>query len=194
MTKILLATHNKNKVKEFQKLLPGYELISLHALGDGKDFEETGKSFLENAFLKAFYYNQKHDIPTIADDSGLEVLALNMRPGIHSKRYSGGGDKANNILLLEELKDKETRAAQFKTVLCLCVKNKKEYFFEGILTGEIAQYERGSEGFGYDPLFIPKGETKTLAELGNDYKNKISHRAIAAKKLKRFLDENFNNE
>lgn len=192
--KILIATHNEHKVEEFRRICPTFEFISLKQLNDNEDFIETGKTFEENSFLKANHFFEKHRLITIADDSGLEVSYLNNRPGINSKRYSGGDDNQNNIKLLNELKDVKERTASFRCVLTLFEDENEITQFEGVMTGEIANELRGSEGFGYDPLFLIPSENKTLAELGSSYKDKHSHRAKALLLLKEHLDENISNE
>lgn len=194
MKKLLIATHNDNKVKEFARILPNFEIISLKDLNDFTDFEETGNSFAENSFLKANYYYQKYRIPTIADDSGLEVRALNNAPGINSKRYSGGDDTANNYKLLNELKGINDRYAHFKCVLTYCGNDEDIIQFDGLLVGEIDFEIKGSNGFGYDPIFMIPSKNKTLAELGNIYKDENSHRAKASQLFKEYLDENIGNK
>lgn len=191
--KILIATHNEHKVEEFRRICPTFEFISLKQLNDNEDFIETGQTFEENSFLKANHFFEKYRLITIADDSGLEVISLNNQPGINSKRYSGGDDYQNNLKLLEELKDSNNRTASFRCVLTLFEDENEITQFEGIMTGEIAHELRGSEGFGYDPLFLIPSENKTLAELGPKYKDKHSHRAKALLLLKEHLDENISN-
>lgn len=194
MKKILIASHNENKVKEFRRLLPNFKIISLSDINDLADFEETGATFSVNSFLKANHYFQKHLIPTIADDSGLEVRALNNEPGINSKRYSGGDDNANNQKLLEKMKDIKDRYAHFKCVLTYYENDDNIVQFDGLLAGEIGFEIKGNEGFGYDPIFYIPSENKTLAELGSKFKDQNSHRARASQLFKEYLNENFSNK
>ena len=192
--KILIATHNENKVKEFRQILPEYNFISLNELKDFNDYEEVGSSFEENSFLKADHFFSKHKLITIADDSGLEVLALNNEPGVNSKRYSGGNDSDNNKLLLKNLEGIEKRNAKFRCVLTLILEDGDTTQFEGELEGLIALEPKGDSGFGYDPIFYIPNMQKTLAELGSNYKDKHSHRSIALNYLKEYLDENISNK
>ncbi|NCN87315.1 MAG: RdgB/HAM1 family non-canonical purine NTP pyrophosphatase [Candidatus Pacebacteria bacterium] len=190
--KLLIATNNKGKQKEFIKVLAGlnYDIL-LPADLNLEDLEvaETGKTARDNALLKAREFAHKTGLLTVADDSGLEIDALDGAPGIHSKRFQIGSDEDRNKKILELLDNVKNRSAIFRSVLCLFdpISEKVEYF-EGIFKGSIALTQIGRDGFGYDPIFIPFGETKSVAELGIDYKNEHSHRAIAIKKLKTFLD------
>lgn len=191
MQKILIATKNKHKVEEFTQMFPeGTEIISLLDFPDYEDIEETGTSFKENARIKARHLFNHTGITTIADDSGLEVIALDNRPGIYSARYSSLGATAdeNNALLLKELIQESNRDARFICHIVM-VSQDGEMDWEGRLEGDITNEQRGEMGFGYDPLFIPKGYHQTLAELGPEIKNQISHRAIACQKLKQYLDQ-----
>lgn len=194
---LLFASSNKNKIKEIQALLPPQ--INLLGLGDinfTEEIAETATTIEGNAQLKAQFIwnylkqhsgNQKIDA-VFADDSGLEVDALNGAPGVYSARYAGEpkSDESNNKKLLIELKAETKRNAQFKTVICL-INNTEQNMFEGIIKGTIAYEARGTNGFGYDPLFIPQGLRSTFAELDLETKNSISHRAIAVKKLITYL-------
>lgn len=195
MEKLLIASNNMKKIEEFQAILQDFpiKMYSLKDFDDKEDVEENGKTFHENALIKASHFANKYNILTISDDSGLEVEALNNMPGIHSKRYSNNGDLANNLKILQEMTNLNNRKARFRTVLCLYNPNGEIHYFEGILTGEIAYTAKGEGGFGYDPIFLIKEYNKTLAELGSNYKNKISHRAKALFKFKEFMDENINN-
>lgn len=176
------------------------KLYSLDDIGFNREIEETGKTIEENAELKArtvFNYLNNYSATinidgVFADDSGLEVEALNGAPGVFSARYSGEikNDNANNQKLLSELKTVTKRHAQFKTVIAL-VTNNTTNLFEGVIKGTIAYEPRGKNGFGYDPLFIPQGYRSTFAELEAEEKNKISHRAIAVKKLVEHLKTNY---
>lgn len=192
---LVLATNNPNKLREIQSQLSlsFISVVSPRAAGvpDDFDVEETGETFVENALLKAKGYSAFTDLPTVADDSGLVVNALNGEPGVHSKRWIPGSDHDRNMHLLQKLQGLSDRSAQFVTVLALYLPETQEtQIFEGIVTGKIATEERGSEGFGYDPVFIPDGYTKTFAEIGLDIKNTLSHRSRAVEKLKRFFEEN----
>lgn len=187
--KILLASNNKNKIKEIKNLLVNYEILSLKDINFKEDIIEDGKTFYDNALIKVKALIPFFNGIIIADDSGLEVESLNNLPGVHSKRYSNTElDKDNNLKLLKELKNKENRKAKFKTSIVLYYQN-NFYHFEGVLNGIILKEERGYNGFGYDPLFYVPSLKKTLAELSLEEKNKISHRSIALNKLKTFLKE-----
>jgi XTP/dITP diphosphohydrolase len=188
--RIVFASKNRGKIKEFKKLLEGtgITLLSLDDYPDMPDVEEDGKTFFENAFKKASAISKYTGEVAVADDSGLEVDFLDGRPGIYSSRFSGQNatDEENIIELLRELKNvpaKERKAA-FKCVLVIYRPDGKFESFEGTLKGEIGLEPRGSEGFGYDPVFIVPEYDRTVAELDPDVKNRISHRAEAFKKLK----------
>lgn len=179
--KVILASHNLNKVKEFKKLVKplGIELISLKDLKDFKEIEETGQTFIENATLKAETISKKYNLPTIADDSGLEVYSLDDRPGIYSARYSGKGDQKNNLKILNELKNIENREARFICVIAFKIPNQETKIYQGIWEGSISHEILGEKGFGYDPIFIPKNHEKTVGQLEPTIKDKESHRAKA---------------
>lgn len=186
---ILIASLNENKIKEIKSIInsENINLISLKDLNDVEDFEENGTTFQENAFLKAKYFGDKHQMITLADDSGLLVKSLNNRPGIYSKRYAGS-DQKNNEKLLLELSNKRNRNAKIVTILALYNPfNKKVNFFEGVLKVRINEQLSGSNGFGYDPLLYYKKYGKTLAEMQEEEKNSISHRSRALRKLKKAL-------
>ncbi len=188
--KLVFATQNKNKFIEISKLIPkGYELSNLLDLNFHEELPENQLTLEGNASEKAKFVYDNFSVNCFADDTGLEIEALNGRPGVFSARY--GGESKNpelNILkVLNELKGIANRNAQFRTVISLWL-NDKEYFFEGIVKGEIIKEKIGSGGFGYDPIFIPKGYSKSFAEMNLEEKNKISHRAIAFNKLKLFLE------
>ena len=189
--KLLVASHNTYKVIELNLLLNDSPVrcISLDDLNDSEDIEETGKTFIDNAKLKALYYAKKHHMPALADDSGIEVAALGGKPGIYSKRYSNQGDDANNIKLLNALKNVTNRNARFVCAIVVAFPDGKTFKFEGEVKGHISLTLKGNEGFGYDPLFIPNGYQKTMAELGSQIKKEISHRAIAMRKLKEHMNE-----
>lgn len=188
---LLFATHNAHKVQEIKMLLPkNVNLVSLHDLQYTQDIAETAHTLKENALLKAQHVHKKFNLNCLADDSGLEVEALNGAPGVHSARYAGlqKNDADNNAKLLRELQDKNNRNACFKTVLALIFES-KEYLFEGTIQGTILHEKRGEQGFGYDPLFMPLGHDKTFAEMSAFEKNSISHRALAVKKLVLFFTD-----
>lgn len=199
--KIVFATNNSHKLQEIRDILGNeFEIVSLKEIGCDVDIPETGDTLEENALQKAQYVYDHYHISCFADDTGLEVEALNGAPGVHSARYAEGTDhdnEANMNKLLQELEGKENRQARFRTVICLiekkdvcpcgCTSIKKVHRFEGIVNGTIATEKHGTEGFGYDPIFIPEGYNKSFAELGENIKNCISHRAKAVDKLAEFL-------
>ena len=191
---LVLASANTHKVEEIKALLPsGFSLITMKEAGINEDIPEPGDTIAENSKLKAEYVYQKlkhvyADLAVIADDSGLEVEALNGAPGVYSARYAGEpkNDEANNQKLLRELSIHSNRKARFVTIITLLSENTTEQF-EGEVTGTIAFSPRGTTGFGYDPLFIPTGYRSTFAELGAEVKNGISHRGAAVKLLVNYL-------
>lgn len=190
MNKIVLASHNEHKIQEIRAMLPiNFQLFSLKDIGFNEEIPETSNSFRGNAIQKAKYIKIKTGFDCMADDSGLEVDALNGQPGIFSARYAGdhANHSLNNQKLLRELTGIQNRKANFRSVIAL-IFDSKEYFFEGAVYGNIIDNLRGEEGFGYDPLFIPEGYDKTFAEMDLSLKNKISHRAIAIEKLIEFLN------
>ena len=164
------------------------ELLSLKDIQCNADIPETADTLEGNARQKAQYIYNNYGMDCFADDTGLEVEALNGAPGVFSARYAGDGhdSEANMQKLLQELEGKENRKAQFRTAICLIMEG-QEYLFEGIVKGKIIEEKRGGSGFGYDPVFVPEGYDLTFAELGNDIKNTISHRARAVEKLCTFL-------
>jgi XTP/dITP diphosphohydrolase len=187
--KLVFASNNANKIKEIQQLVPDtIQIVSLQDIGCFEDIPETADTIEGNAILKANYVTEKYGLNCFADDSGLEVEILNGEPGVHSARYAGEtkNDKANMDQLLLNLKDKENRRANFKTVICLNL-NGTQQLFTGIINGKINEEKIGSNGFGYDPIFIADGYTKTFAELTMEEKSSISHRGIAVKQLVEFL-------
>lgn len=187
--KLVVATNNAHKLEEIAAILGDeMELLSLKDIHCDADIPETADTLEGNARQKAMYIYENYGMDCFADDTGLEVEALNGAPGIYSARYAGDGhdSEANMQKLLHELEDKENRKAQFRTAICLILEG-KEYLFEGIVKGEIIKEKRGGAGFGYDPIFVPEGHELTFAELGNDIKNTISHRARAVEKLCLFL-------
>ncbi len=187
--KLIFATHNINKLVEIQSLIPkNIELLSLTDIGCHDEIPETADTIEGNARQKALYVKENFGYDGFADDTGLEVEALNGKPGVFSARYAGEDKKdADNIKkLLKNLSGKTNRQARFKTVICLVWKE-KEYFFEGICRGKIIEEKRGEEGFGYDPIFVPEGQEKTFAEMQLSEKNSFSHRGKAVEKLIAFL-------
>lgn len=186
---LVFASNNPNKIKEIQLLLPKeITILSLEEIGCFEDIPETAPTIEGNAILKANYVTEKYGYSCFADDTGLEVAALNGEPGVYSARYAGEQKNADDNMnkLLSNLADKENRNAQFKTVICLNLDG-NQHLFEGIIKGEIINEKRGSEGFGYDPIFIPNGYSKTFAEMPIAEKSKISHRGLAVEKLVAFL-------
>ncbi|MCF7923525.1 MAG: RdgB/HAM1 family non-canonical purine NTP pyrophosphatase [Candidatus Izimaplasma sp.] len=189
MKEIVIASDNINKIKEYQHKLKSYKLIPYKELINIDPIPETGKTFRENAYLKAATLAKLLNKPCIGDDSGLVVEALPNLLGIHSKRFSKAETaSSNNELLLEKLKNKKSRNAKFITVICLYIPGLEPFYYQGELIGEIVDKPRGKNGFGYDPLFYIKDKNKTLAELTLTEKNKISHRGKAIDKLKKDLD------
>ena len=187
--KLVVATNNAHKLEEIAAILGDeMELLSLKDIKCFADIPETADTLEGNACQKAMYIYENYGMDCFADDTGLEVDALNGAPGVYSARYAGDGhdSEANMQKLLHELEGKKNRKAQFRTAICL-IQEGKEYLFEGIVKGEIIQEKRGGAGFGYDPIFVPEGYEQTFAELGNDVKNTISHRARAVEKLCLFL-------
>ena len=208
--KIVFATNNQHKLDEIRSILGNkFEVVSLAEIGCHEDIPETGTTLEENALMKAQYVYDHYHVSCFADDTGLEVEALNGAPGVYSARYASMAcdtsstspashdSEANMTRLLRELENNNNRKARFRTVIaliekkdvcpCGCTSIKQIHKFEGIVNGEIIREKRGGEGFGYDPIFQPEGYTETFAELGADIKNKISHRARAVAKLAEFL-------
>ena len=209
--KIVFATNNQHKLEEIRSILGNkFEVVSLHEIGCDEDIPETGKTLEENALQKAQYVYDHYHVSCFADDTGLEVDALNGAPGVYSARYAAiesvatesqqavsHDSEANMARLLRELGNNNNRKARFRTVIaliekkdvcpCGCTSIKKVSQFEGIVEGEIICEKRGGEGFGYDPIFQPEGYDKTFAELGVEIKNTISHRARATQKLAEYL-------
>lgn len=191
MKKIVFATNNSHKLAEVKAVLKDFaEVISLADIGCTDDIPETGTTLEENAILKAQYIFNRYDTDCFADDTGLEVDALDGAPGVYSARYAGieQNAAANMKKLLEKLTNVKNRKARFKTVIAL-IQNGQIYCFEGQIEGYIIDKPRGEAGFGYDPIFVPEGYNKTFAEMGADEKNRISHRAKAVKKLTEFFQK-----
>lgn len=190
--KLVFATNNKHKLDEVRKITSHHpvEIVSLAEINCFDDIPETAETLEGNALQKAHYIQEKFGLNCFADDTGLEVEALNNAPGVYSARYAGPGhdSEANMKKLLHEMEGKENRKARFRTVIAL-VWNGKTYTFEGIVNGTITTAKRGENGFGYDPIFIPEGYDQTFAELGDNIKNQISHRAKAVEKLDEFLTQ-----
>jgi len=188
---LVFASNNPNKIKEIQLLLPNtLQILSLKDIGCLEEIPETAPTIEGNAIQKANYVTEKYGYPCFADDTGLEVAALDNAPGVYSARYAGEQKNAedNMAKLLHNLSDKTNRKAQFKTVICLNL-NGNQHLFEGIIKGEIIHEKRGSAGFGYDPIFIPNGYSNTFAEMSMSEKSKISHRGLAVEKLVAFLKQ-----
>lgn len=189
--KIVFATNNKNKLIEVRELLPeDIELLSLKDIGCNEDIPETQPTIKGNAIQKALYVNEHYGYDCFADDTGLEVNALNGAPGVYSARYAGEQrDPEDNMnKLLNKLKGNNNRSAQFKTVIALSLKDKL-YTFTGICEGDITKYGRGEKGFGYDPIFNPTGYDETFAEMDLNLKNQIGHRGKAVYQLVAFLKQ-----
>ena len=187
--KIVFATHNAHKVSEVQAVLGSeYQLVTATEAGITEEIPETQPTIEGTAFQKARYVYQHTGLNCFADDTGLEVEALNGAPGVYSARYAGEhvSYADNNVLLLKNLAGCENRKARFRTVIALIVDG-KEYLFEGRVEGTIATEPHGEGGFGYDPLFVPEGSQLTFAEMSSEAKNKISHRGRAVAKLVAFL-------
>lgn len=189
--KLVFATHNPHKIEEIRQQLPStIELLSLTDIGYTEEIKETGSTLKENAYLKARHVHKNYGLNCFADDSGLEIDALDGAPGVISARYAGPQkDKEANIRKVwEQLREQSNKHAQFRTVIAVCIDN-WEWDCEGIVRGELILEKRGKGGFGYDPIFIPKGYSQTFAELGAAVKNTISHRARATQLLLEKLNQ-----
>ncbi|SDW77829.1 XTP/dITP diphosphohydrolase [Lutibacter oricola] len=188
--KLVFATNNKNKLKEVQAMLTNFEIVSLADINCFDDIPETADTLEGNAILKANYITKKFGLNCFADDTGLEVEALNNAPGVYSARYSGEhhNAEANMSKLLKELKTKNDRKAQFRTAIALNIQE-KQFIFEGVCKGEILTKKQGNEGFGYDPIFKPNGFDKSFAEMEMKEKGSISHRGKAIEQLVNFLNK-----
>jgi XTP/dITP diphosphohydrolase len=197
--KLIFATNNKHKLAEVGAILgSGIELVTPASLGITEDIEETADTLEGNALSKARYLFERTGLPTFADDTGLEVAALNGAPGVYSARYAAingnatAGDthnfEANNRLLIKNLTGAVDRSAHFRTVIALILVDGSEHLFEGRVDGRIIDSYRGNGGFGYDPIFIPDGHDTTFAEMSATQKNSVSHRARAVEKLHEFID------
>ena len=189
MKQIVFATNNTHKLDEIRKIANDQlQLLSLSDINCNDEIDETGVTLEENALLKARYVKERYGYDCFADDTGLEVEVLDGEPGVYSARYAGEGchPEENMQKLLSILEGVENRQARFRTVIALLI-NGEEHLFEGVVNGWIIEEKRGGSGFGYDPIFMPAGYHQTFAELGNDIKNRISHRAQATEKLLAFL-------
>ncbi|MDR1344584.1 MAG: non-canonical purine NTP diphosphatase [Tannerellaceae bacterium] len=191
---LVFATNNLHKLEEMQHIVSGkVRLLSLADIGCREDIPETANTFEGNALLKARFVKEHYGYDCFADDSGLEVEALDFAPGVYSARYAGEEHdfRANMDKLLSQMLGKSNRNARFRTVIAL-IADGREHTFEGVINGIITEEKRGAGGFGYDPVFLPDGYTQTFAEMGDDVKNNISHRALAGKELLKFLS-NYNS-
>ncbi|KIX20029.1 deoxyribonucleotide triphosphate pyrophosphatase [Flavobacterium sp. 316] len=191
--KLVFASNNKNKISEIQQMLPKeITLLSLEDIGCFVDIPETANTIEGNAILKANYITEKYGYNCFADDTGLEVDALNGEPGVYSARYAGEQKNSEDNMnkLLSELQDKNNRSANFKTVIALNINN-TQHLFTGIAKGTIIEHKKGNQGFGYDPIFLPENYEKTFAEMNLDEKATLSHRGKATKELITFLNNNY---
>lgn len=191
---LIFATNNAHKVRELNDVLRGatidnFDIQTMGSIGHTTDLPETHETILENAIEKAEYLYQEYSIDCFSEDTGLEIDFLEGKPGVHTAHYSGSRDAVQNMnLVLKQLGDTAKRSARFRTVICLMYQG-QQYIFEGICEGRIALQMSGTEGFGYDPIFIPEGYDRTFAELDASIKSVISHRAKATHKLLAFLKE-----
>ncbi|MDX1446247.1 non-canonical purine NTP diphosphatase [Lishizhenia sp.] len=186
---LIFSTQNQNKAKEIQKLVPsGITIKTLKDINCSDDIPETQNTLQGNALQKARYVHEKFGVNCFADDTGLEIEALNMEPGVYSARYAGAerSDDKNMQKVLDGLSDKENRSARFRTAVALIIDG-EEHLFEGIVNGEIRTSKTGDQGFGYDPIFEPENAGKTFAEMTTEEKNSMSHRARAFAKMTDFL-------
>lgn len=191
MRKLVFATNNAHKLEEVRAILGDkIEVLSLKDIQCEADIPETADTLEGNAALKAEYIYRHYGLDCFADDTGLEVEALDGAPGVYSARYAGGeghDSEANMRKLLTEMQGKTNRKAQFRTSICL-IEGGTEHLFEGVVKGEIIEEKRGDSGFGYDPVFMPEGYAETFAEMGSGEKNRISHRARAVQALCAYLN------
>ena len=187
--RLVFATNNRHKLEEVRDILgSGVEVLSLSDIGCNDDIPETADTLQGNALIKARHIYNKYNVNCFADDTGLEVEALNGAPGVYSARYAGDGhdSEANMQKLLQNLTGKSNRNAQFRTVIALIIDG-EEMLFDGIVKGRITEEKMGCSGFGYDPIFVPEGYSESFAQMGSDEKNSISHRYRATKKLNDYL-------
>jgi XTP/dITP diphosphohydrolase len=193
---ICFATNNRNKLREVRQILgDNFRVLSLNDIGCNEELPEEQATLEGNSHQKAAFILDNYNISCFADDTGLEVYALDGEPGVRSARYAGDhrSNEDNINLLLERLQEKENKHAQFRTVITL-VTPKLVRQFEGIIKGKITGERRGEEGFGYDSIFIPEGEKRTFAEMSSEEKNAISHRSVAVNKLARYLNAKFKDQ
>ncbi len=189
--KLVFVSNNVNKLAEIRSMLPkSIELLSLDDVEEGVEIEETATTLQGNAEIKAAYVWDKYGLNSFADDTGLEVAAMDNEPGVYSARYAGENakDSDNQDKLMFHMDGEMNRAARFRTSICLILEGRRT-FFEGIIDGELAQHPRGKNGFGYDPIFIPKGYNMTFGQMDVYMKNNMSHRKFAVMKLVKFLNE-----
>lgn len=187
---LIFATNNKNKLKEVQAMLHTIKLGTLEDVNCTEDIPETSPTIEGNAIQKINYLTQYYSTDGFADDTGLEIEALNGEPGVYSARYAGEekSAEANMNLVLKKLKNQSNKKARFVTVIALNL-NREQYLFKGICTGKIVSEKKGKKGFGYDPIFIPDGFDKTFAEMTQEEKASVSHRGKAVRKLIHFLNQ-----
>lgn len=188
--KLVFATNNKHKLQEVRDIIgSGVEILSLADINCNEDIPETADTLDGNALIKARYIYEKYNVNCFADDTGLEVDALDGAPGVYSARYAGDGhdSEANMRKLLENLTGKNNRDAQFRTVIALIIDG-EEKLFNGIVKGRITEEKRGDSGFGYDPIFVPEGYSESFAQMDSSTKNSISHRYRATKQLSDYLE------
>ncbi|MDW3211952.1 MAG: non-canonical purine NTP diphosphatase [Reichenbachiella sp.] len=187
--KICFATHNENKLREINEIISDYDIVGLNEIGCTEEIPETGTTLSENSKIKADFVTANYSISCFADDTGLEVEALNGEPGVYSARYAGNerDNLANINLLLKKLETHSNKSARFRTMITLNLEG-ETYQFEGIVNGAIVSELKGEKGFGYDPIFIPEGYNRTFAEMSSEEKNAISHRGRAVAKLVQFLE------
>lgn len=191
MRNLVFATGNSHKLQEVQSLFKeGFALSCLKDVNITEEIPETADNLVDNALQKAWYVYNKCGIPCFADDTGLEVEALNGAPGVYSARYAGEqkDSKLNMLLLLKNMTGKENRNARFRTIIAYIDENAQEHIFEGEIRGQIIENMAGENGFGYDPIFVPEGYDKTFAQLSSETKNKISHRARAMEKFLSYIN------
>ncbi|MFA5298468.1 MAG: non-canonical purine NTP diphosphatase [Lutibacter sp.] len=188
--KLVFATNNQHKLEEVKAMLTNFDIVSLADINCFDDIPETSETLVGNAILKANFVTEKYGLDCFADDTGLEVEALNNEPGVYSARYAGedNNSEANIAKLLHNLKNKPNRKAQFKTTIALNIQG-KQYIFEGLCKGAILTEKQGERGFGYDSVFMPEGYNKSFAEMSLNEKGSLSHRGKAVEKLITFLSE-----
>lgn len=192
MVDLIFATHNENKAREIRQMIPNtFRLKTLLDIGQTEEIVEDGETIEENSLIKANYVYKHFGLSCFADDTGLEVDSLNGAPGVISARYAGThrNSEENMNLLLKNLESHEDRSARFKTIITLITNDGKKRVFEGIVDGRIGMDKRGEKGFGYDPIFIPEGHSRTFAEMNAEEKNSLSHRARAFEKLVAYLKQ-----